>query len=105
MLRKRQPLNVREQALPQVTDHAMAGARLQPRVTHLEDLMRDQWIQPATLDTEANLPLISVIIPNYNYEAYVGDAIDSALNLDWPHVEVIVVEDGSTDGSRAVLES
>ncbi len=65
--------------------------------------MHDQPTQPARPDTEANLPLISVIIPNYNYEAYVGNAIDSALDLDWPRVEVIVIDDGSTDGSRAVL--
>ena len=51
------------------------------------------------------VPLISVIIPNYNYEDYVGAAIDSALNLDWPRVEVIVIDDGSTDRSRSVLAS
>lgn len=49
-------------------------------------------------------PTISVIIPNYNYEAYVGAAIDSALGLDWPDVEVIVIDDGSTDGSRRIIE-
>lgn len=49
------------------------------------------------------VPSISVIIPNFNYEAYVGPAIDSALNLDWPDVEVIVIDDGSTDASRAVI--
>ncbi|MBN9204121.1 glycosyltransferase family 2 protein [Methylibium petroleiphilum] len=46
---------------------------------------------------------VSVVIPNYNYARYIGDAIDSALALDWPHVEVIVVDDGSTDGSREVM--
>jgi len=46
---------------------------------------------------------VSVIIPNYNYGDYVGAAIQSALNLDWPDVEVIVVDDGSTDHSRAVI--
>lgn len=46
---------------------------------------------------------VSVVIPNYNYASYIGDAIDSALALDWPHVEVIVVDDGSTDGSREVM--
>jgi glycosyltransferase involved in cell wall biosynthesis len=54
-------------------------------------------------DRAADAPLISVIIPNYNYDAYVGAAIDSALSLDWPHVEVIVIDDGSTDGSRTIL--
>ena len=47
---------------------------------------------------------VSVIIPNYNYEQFVGAAIDSALAIDWPNVEVIVVDDGSTDGSRAVIK-
>jgi len=48
---------------------------------------------------------VSVIIVNYNYGDYVGAAIQSALNLDWPDVEVIVVDDGSTDHSRAVIAS
>jgi glycosyltransferase involved in cell wall biosynthesis len=47
---------------------------------------------------------VSVVIPNYNYDAFLGAAIDSALALDWPDVEVIVVDDGSTDNSRAVIE-
>ena len=47
---------------------------------------------------------VSIIIPNYNYEEFVGAAIESALAVDWPFVEVIVVDDGSTDGSRAVIE-
>lgn len=47
---------------------------------------------------------LSVVIPNYNYEQYVGAAIESALSIDWPDVEVIVVDDGSTDGSLRVIE-
>ena len=50
-------------------------------------------------------PTVSVVIPNYNYERYVGAAIDSALNLDWSDVEVIVIDDGSTDNSRDVIAS
>lgn len=46
----------------------------------------------------------SIIISNYNYERYVSAAIDSALTQTFPHCEVIVVDDGSTDGSRAVIE-
>lgn len=49
--------------------------------------------------------LASVIICNYNYEKFVGEAISSALNLDWTRVEVIVVDDGSTDRSRTIIES
>lgn len=53
--------------------------------------------------TGATTPLISIVIPNYNYEDYVGQAIDSALGLDWPNLEVIVIDDGSTDRSREVI--
>jgi hypothetical protein len=59
---------------------------------------------PSDLDDTGPGPgLVSVIIPNYNYAAYVAEAIESALSLDWPDVEVIVVDDGSTDESRDVI--
>lgn len=45
----------------------------------------------------------SVIITNYNYRAYVGEAIDSVLAQTRPAVQVIVMDDGSTDGSAAWL--
>jgi glycosyl transferase family 2 len=47
---------------------------------------------------------LSVIIANWNYEDFVGDAIASALAIDWADKEVIVVDDASTDGSRSVIE-
>lgn len=49
--------------------------------------------------------LLSIIIPNFNYARYLRAAIDSALALVWPSLEVIVVDDGSTDDSRAVIAS
>lgn len=58
---------------------------------------------PAGMLPSAAPFLISVVIPNYNYGAFVDSAIASALALDWPQVEVIVVDDGSTDDSRAVI--
>jgi len=45
----------------------------------------------------------SIIIANYNYARFVHRAIASALALDWPNVEVIVIDDGSTDGSVGVI--
>ena len=47
----------------------------------------------------------SVVISNYNYGRFVGKAIESALAVAWPELEVIVVDDGSTDNSREVIES
>ena len=50
-------------------------------------------------------PKVSILIPCYNAERWVGQAIESALAQTWPNKELIVVDDGSTDGSRAVIES
>src|SRR3984893_9336604 len=47
---------------------------------------------------------LSVIIANYNYRDFVGAAIESALAVDWPDKEVIVVDDASTDDSRSVID-
>lgn len=48
---------------------------------------------------------LSVVIANYNYEKFVAEAIESALGLDWPDVDVVVVDDGSTDGSLDIIRS
>lgn len=49
-------------------------------------------------------PLISVLMPAYNHERYVAGAIRSVLAQDWPRIELLVLDDGSTDGTWAVLQ-
>ena len=55
-----------------------------------------------TTDTK---PLVSIIIPCFSAERWVRDAIESALAQTHAPCEVIVVDDGSTDGTRGILES
>lgn len=50
------------------------------------------------------LPLASIIINNYNYGRYLAAAIESALGQTYPRTEVIVVDDGSTDNSREIIQ-
>jgi len=50
-------------------------------------------------------PTVSVIIPSYTHEAFVGRAIESVLVSDTIHLEVVVVDDGSTDSSRERLQA
>ena len=49
-------------------------------------------------------PLVSVLVPCYNAERFVGAALESVLAQTYAPIEVIVVDDGSTDRSAAVLE-
>ena len=50
-------------------------------------------------------PLVSVIVPVYNYARYLAEAVESVLNQTYQSLEVIVIDDGSTDQSGAVAKS
>jgi glycosyltransferase involved in cell wall biosynthesis len=51
------------------------------------------------------LPLVSVLIPCYNYGHFLAEAVDSALNQTYPNMEILVLDDASTDNTRQVAES
>jgi glycosyltransferase involved in cell wall biosynthesis len=50
-------------------------------------------------------PRVSVIIPSFNHARYLRECVDSVLAQDYPELEVIVVDDGSGDGSLQILQS
>jgi len=49
-------------------------------------------------------PLVSILIPCFNGARFIGETLESALAQTWPHLELIVVDDGSEDGSVRVIE-
>jgi glycosyltransferase involved in cell wall biosynthesis len=69
-------------------------------------------MNPRRLDTAAGVqnrpddqPLVSIVMPCFNNEAYVAEAIESALGQSYANIEVIVIDDGSTDGSLDIIRS
>jgi len=54
------------------------------------------------MSTRAPYPLVSILMPAYNAEKWIAGSIQSALAQDWPRIEVVVVDDGSRDGTLSV---
>jgi glycosyltransferase involved in cell wall biosynthesis len=60
--------------------------------------------EPIRLPPLPDRPLVSVLIPNYNYGRFVGMALQSLLSQSYEHFEAVVCDDGSTDNSRDVIQ-
>lgn len=57
------------------------------------------------MNSTADQPLVSIVIPAFNAADYLREAIDSVLAQDYPRVELVVLDDGSTDNSVEILKS
>ncbi|HLI51277.1 MAG TPA: glycosyltransferase, partial [Thermomicrobiaceae bacterium] len=60
-------------------------------------------LEPMRLPPLPERPLVSIIMPNYNYADFIGLAIESALSQTYDNLELLVVDDCSTDNSRDVI--
>lgn len=60
--------------------------------------------QQVELATQEVLPLVSIVTPCYNMAGYVGETVQSVLDQDYPRIEYVVMDGGSTDGTLEILE-
>jgi glycosyltransferase involved in cell wall biosynthesis len=67
--------------------------------------LQDKKLQPIDLSRLSNTPLVSVLVANYNYARYISETLESVLRQTYPHFEVVVCDDGSTDNSCNLIAS
>jgi len=52
-----------------------------------------------------NIPRVSIVIPSYNHANYIAEAIESAINQTYTNIEIIIIDDGSSDDSLYIIEN
>ena len=51
------------------------------------------------------MPLVTIVIPSYNHKSFIPDAIQSVIDQSYDDIELIIIDDGSVDGSIKIIES
>src|SRR5947207_10253374 len=69
-----------------------------------KDRVKKLASKPENSEQSANYPLVSIIVPARNEERNIRRCVESLLEQNYPNYEVIVVDDGSTDGTPDILE-
>ena len=100
--------NAYKQMTPEQRSHLLEGELFAPyrplfEVMDYPLLNEGQPVRPAAQEKSAEQPKVSVIIPVYNVEEYLHQCLDSVLNQTLRDIEVICVDDGSTDRSPEIL--
>ncbi len=62
------------------------------------------WLAKSAIEPDAMTPYFSIVIPMFNREQHITLAIDSCISQQFAHIEIIVVDDGSTDNSVSIVE-
>ncbi len=81
--------------------HALEGMLAHPRLAELIKLRAQDTKQ---VQKAPSKPVVSVVITCYNYERFLTEAVDSVVAQTFRDLEIIIVNDGSTDGSAALAE-
>jgi len=58
----------------------------------------------AGLLPEVDMPLVSVVIPSFNAEPTLAECLDSVIGQQYPNLEIIVIDDQSTDGTIRIAQ-
>lgn len=61
--------------------------------------------EPLDVTSERDVPLVTALVPTYNAAAFVGATLESLANQTWPRLEILIGDDGSTDGTLALVEA
>jgi glycosyltransferase involved in cell wall biosynthesis/ubiquinone/menaquinone biosynthesis C-methylase UbiE len=99
-LRRAQGAAARKRAIER---HSSASAALQIEALFDRLTQEPQWPTSGTRSGEKE-PLVSVIVPNYNHERYLPERLHSIAEQTFHNMEIILLDDASTDGSRAILQ-
>lgn len=85
----------------------LGSSRTQVPLVVKECLQDKASLPPATktAGVASEKPLISIVVPVYNGEKFIRRAMESIVTQNYPAIEIIVVDDGSTDNTRKIIES
>jgi len=74
-------------------------------ITVFLDAPEKYTTESTIIEEKTDFPLISVIVPVYNGEKFIREAIENILSQNYPALEIIMVDDGSTDNSKTIIDN